>query len=239
MNPSRFSIAALLSFSFLLFGLCELGFCREEPSAIRMKLGGFRDVEGSSQNNNALIETLARFAVQEHNKQQNAILEFARVLKAREQVVAGKIYHLTLEAIDSGKKKIYEARVWVKPWMNFKQLQEFKYAHDGPSFTSSDLGFKRDGHGMGWQAVPLPSHDSEVQDAANHAVKSLQLKSNSLFTYELLDILLAKAKVIEDYLKFELLLKVKRGITEEKFRVEVNKNIKGEYCLTQMEQVHS
>jgi hypothetical protein len=30
----------------------------------------------------------------------------------------------------------------VKPWMNFKQLQEFKYAPDVPSFTPSDLGAK-------------------------------------------------------------------------------------------------
>ena len=60
---------ALLSILILLFGLCELGFCREEPS-IRMNLRGFRDFEGSSQNNAALIETLARFAVQEHNNQQ-------------------------------------------------------------------------------------------------------------------------------------------------------------------------
>jgi hypothetical protein len=73
---------------------------------------------------------------------QNTILEFTRVLKAKEQVVAGKLYHLTLEAIDAGKKKIYEAKVWVKPWMNFKQLQEFKYAPDVPSFTPSDLGAK-------------------------------------------------------------------------------------------------
>lgn len=51
-------------------------------------------------------------------------------MKAKEQVVAGKTYHLTLEAIDGGKKKIYEAKVWVKPWINFKQLQEFKQAHD-------------------------------------------------------------------------------------------------------------
>ena len=74
---------------------------------------------------------------------QNALLEFARVLKAKEQVVAGKIYHLTLEAIDGGEKNIYEAKVWVKPWMNFKQLQEFKHAHDTSSFTISDLGVKQ------------------------------------------------------------------------------------------------
>jgi hypothetical protein len=72
----------------------------------------------------------------------NSLLEFARVVKAREQVVAGTLHHLTLEAIDGGEKKIYEAKVWVKPWLNFKELQEFKHAGDGgaPSFTSADLG---------------------------------------------------------------------------------------------------
>lgn len=68
------------------------------------------------------------------------------MLKAREQVVAGMMYHLTLEAVDAGKKKIYQAKVWVKPWMNFKKLEEFKHAKDGPSFTTSDLGVK---HGNG------------------------------------------------------------------------------------------
>ncbi|CAL9247913.1 unnamed protein product [Arabidopsis halleri] len=62
------------------------------------------------------------------------------VLKATEQVVAGKLYRLTLEVIEAGEKKIYEAKVWVKPWMNFKQFQEFKNVI--PSFTISDLGLK-------------------------------------------------------------------------------------------------
>lgn len=52
---------------------------------------------------------------------------------------------------------------------------------------------KSDGHGSEWQVVP--TNDPEVQDAANHAVKSIQMRSNSIFRYELLEILLAKAKV--------------------------------------------
>lgn len=75
---------------------------------------------------------------------QNALLEFARVVKAEEQVVAGTLHHLTLEAIEAGTKKIYEAKVWVKPWLNFKELQEFKHTGDAtPSFTRSDLGVKQ------------------------------------------------------------------------------------------------
>ena len=46
---------------------------------------------------------------------------------------------------------------------------------------------------LGWQTVP--TNDPKVQDAANHAIKSIQQRSNSLFPYELLEILLAKIKV--------------------------------------------
>ncbi|WP_239505467.1 cystatin domain-containing protein, partial [Proteus vulgaris] len=61
-----------------------------------------------------------------------------RVVKAKEQhsdwdVKGPTMYYLTLEAKDGGKKKLYEAKVWVKakhtdpqPWYNFKELQEFK-----------------------------------------------------------------------------------------------------------------
>ncbi|XP_011041371.1 PREDICTED: cysteine proteinase inhibitor 6-like [Populus euphratica] len=212
----------ILSVLVLLCGCyTELGLCRQD-NFLKMKLGGVHDCKGSQ--NSAEIDSLARFAVQEHNKKENAILEFVRVLKAKEQVVAGKLYHLTLEAIDAGNNKMYEVKVWVKPWMNFKQLQEFKHVEGG---TSSDLGVKPDDHGSGWQSVP--TNDLEVQDAANHAVKSIQKRSNSLSPYELVEILLAKAKVIEDYAKFNLLLKLRRGIKEENFKVEVIKNMEGKF----------
>ncbi|KAJ6428186.1 hypothetical protein OIU84_023577 [Salix udensis] len=101
-------------------------------------LGGVHDSKASQ--NSVEIDSLARFAVEEHNKKENAMLEFARVVKAEEQVVSGTMYHLTIEAIEAGKKNIYEAKVWVKPWLNFMELMEFKHAGDVPVFTSSDLG---------------------------------------------------------------------------------------------------
>ncbi|KAK6942121.1 Cystatin domain [Dillenia turbinata] len=228
----------LLSFVLLLSVIFELGFCREEKEEglIMMKpvLGGLRDVIGTQ--NSAEIEGLGRFAVQEHNKKQNAVLEFARVLKAKEQVVAGKLYHLTLEAIDAGKKKVYEAKVWVKPWMNFKELQEFKHAQDSSSFATSDLGDKQDGHGAGWQAVP--TDDPIIQDAASHAVKTIQMMSNSIYPYELREILLAKAEVVEDMARFELLLKLKRGNKEEKFSVHVGRSVGGKFHMSHMKLCH-
>lgn len=46
-------------------------------------------------------------------------------MRVKEQVVAGTMYYLTLEVKEGEEKKLYEAKVWVKPWMNFKELQEF------------------------------------------------------------------------------------------------------------------
>ncbi|KAG1338358.1 Cysteine proteinase inhibitor [Cocos nucifera] len=86
-------------------------------------LGGVHDAKEIE--NSVEIEELARFAVEDHNKKANTLLEFVRVVKVKEQVVSGMIYYITIEASDGGKKKLYEAKVWVKPWMKFKELQEF------------------------------------------------------------------------------------------------------------------
>uniref|UniRef100_A0A8R7TUU9 Cysteine proteinase inhibitor n=1 Tax=Triticum urartu TaxID=4572 RepID=A0A8R7TUU9_TRIUA len=152
---------------------------------------------GKSENpaaaNSLETDGLARFAVDEHNKRENALLEFVRVVEAKEQTVAGTVHHLTLEALEAGRKKLYEAKVWVKPWLDFKELQEFRHTGDATSFTISDLGAKRGGHEPGWRDVPV--HDPVVKDAASHAVKSIQQRSNSLLPYELVEIVRAKAEV--------------------------------------------
>ncbi|CAF1696391.1 unnamed protein product [Brassica napus] len=212
----------------LLSGLGQLVICRQEKETyndvVRMKLGGFRD-STNNRNGGGEIDDIALFAVQEHNKRENGVVELVRVLKATEQVVAGKLYSLTLEVKEAGEKKIYEAKVWVKPWMNFKQLQEFKSVV--PSFTVSDLGLKSDGNGFEWRSVS--TKDPEVQEAAKHAVKSIQQRSNSLFPYKLIDIILARAKVVEDRVKFELLLKLEKGNKAEKLMVEVMKYQNGKF----------
>ncbi|KAJ4836317.1 Cysteine proteinase inhibitor 6 [Turnera subulata] len=239
-SPRSRSIITLLFASLLitttsLFSAHSLahGFCDSEMATT---LGGVKDSTtaglGSSQNS-AEIDSLARFAVEEHNKKENALLEFGRVVKAKEQVVAGTLHHLTIEAIEGGKKKLYEAKVWVKPWLNFKELQEFKHAGDSPSVTPADLGAKKGEHGPGWREVP--AHDPSVQDAADHALKTIQQRSNSLFPYELQEIVDPKAEVVDDSAKFDMVLKVKRGSNEEKFKVLVHKNNEGSFHLNHME----
>ncbi|XP_050385290.1 cysteine proteinase inhibitor A-like [Argentina anserina] len=86
--------------------------------------------ESQSSENSLEAEELARFAVQEHNKKENTLLEFVRVVKTKHQVVAGTVYYLTIEATDGGQKKLFEAKVWVKRWLNFKEVLEFKPVAD-------------------------------------------------------------------------------------------------------------
>ncbi|CAN6567091.1 unnamed protein product [Malus baccata var. baccata] len=91
-------------------------------------VGTIRDNQGSA--NSAETESLARYAVDEHNKKENTLLEFVRVLDDKVQVVSGTMHYLKIEVTDGGKKKVYEAKVWVKPWEHFKQVQEFKLVSD-------------------------------------------------------------------------------------------------------------
>lgn len=64
---------------------------------------------------------------------QNALLGYEKLVKAKTQVVAGTMYYLTVEVKDGEVKKLYEAKVWEKPWENFKELQEFKPVEEGAS----------------------------------------------------------------------------------------------------------
>ena len=60
------------------------------------------------------------------------------IVSANHHVVSGLMYHLKLKASSGGQINLYEAKVWVKPWLNFKSLEEFKRVEN--SFTSADLG---------------------------------------------------------------------------------------------------
>ncbi|KAK7304883.1 hypothetical protein VNO77_42776 [Canavalia gladiata] len=120
---------------FLSLSLYSVTSKREKRELMAGLLGGAGDVAGSQ--NSVEIDSLARFAVEEHNKKQNALLEFGRVINAKQQVVAGTLYHITLEAKEGGNKKVYETKVWEKAWLNFKEVQEFKLVGDAPAESST------------------------------------------------------------------------------------------------------
>ncbi|XP_019434615.1 PREDICTED: cysteine proteinase inhibitor-like [Lupinus angustifolius] len=98
-------------------------------------LGGVTVVEGSE--NSLEIQELALFAVQEHNKNQNTVVEFVKVISAKEQVVEGVLYYITLEAKDCESNKIYETKIWDRPWLKLKEVQEFKFVGDAPSASTT------------------------------------------------------------------------------------------------------
>ncbi|RDX68459.1 hypothetical protein CR513_52552, partial [Mucuna pruriens] len=98
---------------------------KREMATVVPPSGGITDVPDAS--NNVEIQKLARFAVDEYNKKENASLEYVGVISAQKQVVSGFKYYITLEAKDDGIKKVYEAIVWEKPDSNSNpELLEFK-----------------------------------------------------------------------------------------------------------------
>lgn len=97
-------------------------------------LGGKKDL--GNVNNDLEAEELAKYAVNQYNSQSNSVapLSFSKVISAKSQVVQGTMYHLKIEAHQGDQAKHWDARVWVKPWENFKKLEEFKAA--SPSASS-------------------------------------------------------------------------------------------------------
>lgn len=52
----------------------------------------------------------------------------------------------------------------------------------------------------------MPTHDPQVQDAADHAIKTIQQRSNSLVPYELHEVVDAKAEVSALFCFFKAIL---------------------------------
>ncbi|KAM3404054.1 hypothetical protein ACQJBY_007258 [Aegilops geniculata] len=128
------------------------------PGAAGFHLGGDESglVRGmlAAVRERAEAEDAARFAVAEHNRKQGSALEFTRVVNAKRQVVAGTLHDLMVEVVDSGKKSMYKAKVWVKPWQNFKAVVEFRHAGD----FQSESSVASDGStGQGTHGVKVPS----------------------------------------------------------------------------------
>ncbi|KAB1227424.1 Cysteine proteinase inhibitor [Morella rubra] len=86
----------------------------------------------------SLTRMVSGCCVEEHNKTQNALLQFGKVVNVKQQVLAGTMYYITLEATNGGKKKLYEAKVLEQPWLKVKELEEFKLiGDDAPSGSTA------------------------------------------------------------------------------------------------------
>lgn len=72
------------------------------------------------------IITLAKFAVNNRNENQNVNLQFVRVVGASHTGASSLLYHITLEATDAKKQKIFHTVVWLQLWRNFMELLVWK-----------------------------------------------------------------------------------------------------------------
>lgn len=88
-------------------------------------VGGPKDIPNFA--NSVEIDELANFAVDQYRTRQDSVadISFSKVLSAKEQVVQGTMYYLTIEVLEDGVAKQYDAKVWVKPWEGYKELESF------------------------------------------------------------------------------------------------------------------
>ncbi|KAG8055084.1 hypothetical protein GUJ93_ZPchr0001g31013 [Zizania palustris] len=83
----------------------------EEPAAMATDGGPPVGIIEPVGNENDLHHiNLARFAVAEHNKKTNGLLEFEKLVNVKKQVVAGTLYYFTIEVKEGGANKLYEAK---------------------------------------------------------------------------------------------------------------------------------
>ncbi|KAG5120807.1 hypothetical protein JHK84_039147 [Glycine max] len=167
--------------------------------------GGIIDVPGAA--NSIEIDHLARFAVEEQNKRENSVLELVRVISAKKQVVAGMNYYITLEAKDGVIKKEYEAKIWVRGWLNSKELLEFKPVN----VSSTQMGGITD----------VTANSLEIDILARFAVDQHNKKENA--NLEFVGVIRAKQQVVEGFIYY-ITLEAKDGETKNVYETKLKFN---------------
>ncbi|KAJ4823312.1 hypothetical protein Tsubulata_026618, partial [Turnera subulata] len=148
-------------------------------------LGAPEDIPDAA--TNLEVIELARFAVNEHNKQEKTNLEFKGVVKASEQVVAGYLYRIVLKAAKPGDvSRFYEAKVLLPAGVHVKVLLDFKPLLQ----TAKQLG------AISGQAVdiPLPPFNEKIIHLAQFAVDQHSKKEGKHLEFK--KVLSAKSKVV-------------------------------------------
>ncbi|CAN4105986.1 unnamed protein product [Withania somnifera] len=87
-------------------------------------LGGWSRIKNT--NDHQVVE-IAKFAVDQYNKESKSELVFKKVVEGETQVVAGTNYRLVIAVKDRGYgNDKYLAVVWDKPWENYRKLRSFR-----------------------------------------------------------------------------------------------------------------
>ncbi|KAK0595842.1 hypothetical protein LWI29_014597 [Acer saccharum] len=86
-------------------------------------VGGWSPIEDLSDPH---VKEIAEFAVAEYNKQSKAGLVLKSLVSGETQVVSGTNYRLVLVAAKEAATNRYEAVVWEKSWLHYRNLTSFK-----------------------------------------------------------------------------------------------------------------
>ncbi|KAH8932436.1 hypothetical protein BDL97_19G071100 [Sphagnum fallax] len=123
MKKAILMLSIIMSLVLLLL-LLQSSSSSSSLAAERTMVGAPKNIPNS---NSVEIRELANFAVSQYNSGKNVVhkLSFSKVVSAREQVVAGTMYYLRIVVLESSTPKLYDCKIWVKPWENFKQLESF------------------------------------------------------------------------------------------------------------------
>ncbi|KAG0455195.1 hypothetical protein HPP92_024154 [Vanilla planifolia] len=114
----------ILFFSFISLAPVFSASAAETGVRREVFLGGWKPIKNLT---DPYVQEIAHFAVAEHNKDGDPQLKLRRVVSGETQVVAGINYRLVIEAMAvGGSARKYEAVVWDKPWLHFRNLTSFK-----------------------------------------------------------------------------------------------------------------
>ncbi|KAL8469148.1 hypothetical protein ACS0TY_032110 [Phlomoides rotata] len=88
-------------------------------------VGGWRPIADP---NAPEVVKIAKFAVDQHNKEAKTSLVFEKVVKGEQQVVAGVNYRLVISAAEgrAAAPKTYKAVVYSRSWENYQKLISFE-----------------------------------------------------------------------------------------------------------------
>ncbi|KAL0460886.1 UNVERIFIED_CONTAM: Multicystatin [Sesamum latifolium] len=157
-----------------------------EFKIVKARLGGAYPIEVTPK-----VNDLGRFAVHEHNKKQCTNLKFKKVWSAKQQVVAGLNYYLTLEAADGGKNNVHEAKVFVS-LKDVKELEGFnlvggiKYG-DVSFATNFATGSPSPSPAVSSSATRPPPPSASIPEAASNNAPSITTPSNFITPKFILD----------------------------------------------------
>lgn len=118
-NKAVLSLVLLVSSFLMIFD----GISAVRISNKAMMVGGWKPIEDVKDPH---VVEIGEFAVNEYNKKEKKGLVLNEIVSGESQVVSGINYKLVLDAKDGSSNGKYEAIVWEKVWIGYRNLTSFK-----------------------------------------------------------------------------------------------------------------